>query len=483
MKSKISKAHRAAVHATLERWANTFTNGVPNVEKAKECLRAAYTNGVGLCRSNKTKMAPITFYTVSSPVAFMMAMAIIRGRMNKHDAMATCAALGIDNSFIAPLRRDSLAKWNEQPRWWNPAKTEFSRTWLRAIREEYFTREQRAAQTKGIGTTTWANRTAVLQREDSVLQYRINSLELLVPTLRSLFNDATGLNSTIRQSRSWDGTVRNVTESDTEVKVSRFVNAAIPDSTNTREATGALHRAVEITDLLGDGVADSNGRLFMGNAPKAVDAEILCRILKLDDPAITWEFEVFHHCTTFASFQKSCVILADRPQVHVNEDGNLHNTAGPAVAWADGSKLWFNDGHFMDEGGRRIVEQPEQLSTEHIMRIRNEETRRLAIEKFGWDRFIAEADCPVIDRRRNDIDNTIEMLVGPPRVETARDEWLRRRQQNRMVLFCRSTGRRYFLGVPGDVNTCEAAQNWMADSGVETRLPYAKHPMRLLGAS
>jgi hypothetical protein len=135
----------------------------------------------------------------------------------------------------------------------------------------------------------------------------------------------------------------------------------------------------------------------------------------------------------------------------------------------------------MNEGGKFIVAEPEKLSTEHILRISNEETRRLAIEKFGWDQFIAEANCPMLDSRTNDIDNTIEMLMGPPPADTDNGRW--RNRQNRMVLFCRSTGRRYFLGVPADVTSCESAQSWMADSGTHERLEYASKPMRLLGAS
>ena len=186
---------------------------------------------------------------------------------------------------------------------------------------------------------------------------------------------------------------------------------------------------------------------------------------------------MFHHCTAFAAFQRSCIILAARPQLSLNEEGNLHSATGPAVSWADGTRLWFNDGHYLNECGERIVMASSTLSTAHILEISNEETRRVAIDRFGWDRFIAEANCPVIDRRTNDIDNTIEMLVGAPDADEGRS------RQNKMVLFCRSTGRRYFLGVPRNVSTCEEAQKWMSNSGNNPLIPYATMPMRLVGAS
>jgi len=166
--------------------------------------------------------------------------------------------------------------------------------------------------------------------------------------------------------------------------------------------------------------------------------------------------------------------------VQLNDENNLHNTTGPAVAWADGTRLWFNDGHQMDECGKRIVMEPHKLTTSQILQIRNEETRRLAIERFGWEKFIAEADCPVLDQRRNDVDNTIEMLVGPPRQTNDSSAMI---GPNRMVLFCRSTGRQYFLSVPRDVTSCAEAQAWMANSGSSPALSYAASPIRVVGAS
>lgn len=479
MKSKISKANRTIVRNTLERWAQTLTEGTPNIEKAKECLRAGYKNGIGAARADRNKQQDVTFHIVKSPAALAIATTVARGRMNKKTATELCKTLDIDDGFLSALRRDNLAKWNSDTnKWWHANKNEFIRTWLRAIREEYLPREHAAASTAGLRQRWWRNRTFT-QSNAVELAYRSNDTTLVMPIIRSMLYDHYGLNSISETSRGWDGRPMNSVRQKADIELSKIANQVIWDSNTTLHSSNSLRRAIDINDLL-QTPEENNGSVFLGTIPKAVDAEILCRILKVDDPEMTWEHEVFHHCTSFVTFQKSCIILADRPTVCLNDENNLHSTTGPAVSWADGTRLWFNDGHQMDECGKRIVMEPHKLNTAQILQMRNEETRRLAIEKYGWEKFIAEADCPVLDQRRNDVDNTIEMLVGPP--QRTNDSTVSF-GPNRMVLFCRSTGRQYFLSVPRDITSCAEAQAWMADSGSSLTLPYAASPIRVVGAS
>lgn len=481
MKSKLSKANRTIVRNTLERWVHTLTEGTPNIEKAKEYLRAGYKNGIGAVRYDRNKHQDVTFHVVKSPAALAIAATVVRGRMNKKSAAELCKTLSIDDGFLSALRRDNLSKWNSDTnKWWHANKNEFIRTWLRAIHEEYLTREHSAASTTGLNRRWWRGRT--FNQSNAVeLAYRSNDTSLVMPIIRSMMYDHYGLEGISQTSRGWDG--RNVTSvtQKAELELRKVTNQVIWDSNTTLHASNSLRRAIDINDLMQTQEED-NGSVFLGTIPKAADAEILCRILKIDDPEMTWEHEVFHHCTAFVTFQKSCIVLADRPTVCLNDENNLHNAEGPAVSWSDGTRLWFNDGHQMDECGKRIVMEPHKLTTTQILQIRNEETRRLAIERFGWEKFIAEADCPVIDQRRNDVDNTVEMLVGPPR-HGFDERSAVSVGPNRMVLFCRSTGRQYFLSVPRDVTSCAEAQAWMANSGSSPALSYAASPIRVVGAS
>ncbi len=91
---------------------------------------------------------------------------------------------------------------------------------------------------------------------------------------------------------------------------------------------------------------------------------------------------------------KEFVIVCDRPaELHLEQIGprgwgshRLHNATGPAIAWRDGYALHYWHG----------VRVPADLidgkwTTTDILRERNAEIRRCAIEHMGWDRFIAEA--------------------------------------------------------------------------------------------
>jgi hypothetical protein len=145
--------------------------------------------------------------------------------------------------------------------------------------------------------------------------------------------------------------------------------------------------------------------------------------------------------------------------------------------------------------------------------IRNEENRRIAIDKIGWGKYLAEIGATVADRRENWVDNTIEALIVPPEPEKEINRYAPDVPM-RMLLSCRSTGRKYFLAVPKKVaindlakldaavkraetagrgwsaeppmqtiRNCEDAQNWFAGGAVTTLLPYAKHQIRIVGAS
>ena len=82
------------------------------------------------------------------------------------------------------------------------------------------------------------------------------------------------------------------------------------------------------------------------------------------------------------------VVLTDRPTaLHRDPQGRLHADGGPALAYADGY-----GGHWWHGVG-----VPADLVTgdgwqpDRILRERNTEIRRCAIEKRGWDRFVHDA--------------------------------------------------------------------------------------------
>lgn len=469
---KLSKAKREIITQVRERWTNTVLDGKPDIEKAKTCLIAAYQTGIGAYKVYETIKKPV-FHVVESPLSFGIAHAVKRGRMSKRKARELCFQLGIDYAPFADMRRDKTLRWRQTPpRWYAHTDNEFSRTWLRLIDETHRELETRMAAERntGIRRRRWGG---FRVNGGLDIDMRINSFDIFVPLSRS----------TICDSKLPDLNTTNV-----NVILNSFIDSVLLGSNSTQQTLNTLDIAYrpgierikralarDDEDFAGD---DTTPTLRHEILPE--DAEICCRLMGTDDPRYTWEYEVFHHLTAFAAFEESCIILAARPKMTFDDENNLHNETGPAIEWPDGAKLWFNHGHFLDEYGKDIITAPQSLTTEKILGITNEETRRVAIDRLGWEKFLVEADCPVLDRRQNDIDNTIEMLVGPPARE--KNDW---RRTNKMVLFCRSTGRRYLLNVPFDVMNCAEAQHWMANANrMETnRIPYASHEMRLIGAS
>ncbi len=461
----ISKRQKKIIQEVILRWQETVTAGTPNVEMAKECLRAGYENGIGAWRRRNSKSGNITFFTAESPVQFGLATAIIRGRLSKEKARAFCEAYSIDPAFIKPLRRDKPVSWNSKirDRWWR-STSEFSRTWQRVANEAFANREEIAATIVGTNATTWRQRTNDTNARQLL---STNAPSLWLTLFRSVVQDTTGPLATDTRF----GAI---------VSAPMFPHvwgAMILDSPSTMATRGDLNAAYSESQVFPNDLDLVNrwNNVFLDYSQSAVDAEILCRMLNIKSMLHRWEHEVYHHLTNFACFSKSCVILAARPTMQLNEAGEIHNESGPAVTWADGTRLWFLDGHMLDEGGRIIIEKPRELSVEKILRIRNEETRRVAIDKYDLEHFIVESGCPILDHRENALDNTIEILVGPPEQE----QW----GSKRMVLFCRSTGRRYLLGVPREIESCADGQKWLAGGGADRRLPYANRELNLLGAT
>jgi hypothetical protein len=192
-------------------------------------------------------------------------------------------------------------------------------------------------------------------------------------------------------------------------------------------------------------------------------------------------------------FNDAYMILGSRPTVHTNAENNLHRETGPAVQWNDGTGMWFLDGHVLRERGEQIVLRPETLKAEDINNLKNEEERRVAIDRVGWGKFLADNGATVIDRRDNCVDNTIEVLIKQPK---RRKETWAPEEPLRMVLACRSTGRKYFIAVPKEfgnerfsdtpakeITNCAEAQQWLADGAVTEHLPYANKPLNIVGAS
>lgn len=142
------------------------------------------------------------------------------------------------------------------------------------------------------------------------------------------------------------------------------------------------------------------------------------------------------------------VIFSRKPtEIHL-DNGLLSNENGPAILFADGFAIYSIRGNQVTE---QIVMHPETLTVKQIDSEQNSDIQSIMIDRFGWDRYIAESNAKLIDSRKNEIENTMEALFDTKRFG------------RRLVCTC-PTGRVFVKGIETrkDTSTCEGAQNWLA---------------------
>lgn len=161
-------------------------------------------------------------------------------------------------------------------------------------------------------------------------------------------------------------------------------------------------------------------------------------------------WEVAKSAGWWAPYEKICWVSERHNILNRNGRGQLHCENGPALAYPDGWSIWAVDGVRVDE---QIITSPETQTVKQIKTESNEEVRRIRIERFGWERYLKESGAKRLERRRNDRDAQIEELF---RLDDG---------TQRFVCVDPSTGRRYALGVPSNVKTCQEAQNWINHGG------------------
>lgn len=94
-----------------------------------------------------------------------------------------------------------------------------------------------------------------------------------------------------------------------------------------------------------------------------------------------------------------------------------------------------------------IFLHPNKLTVEKINNENNSEKKRMLIDLMGVDKYLKDSKAQVIHTDSTKL-NGNRALIG-----TQDARWL--------TCQCPSTGRVYFIGVPGDITTCKAADAWL----------------------
>lgn len=179
-------------------------------------------------------------------------------------------------------------------------------------------------------------------------------------------------------------------------------------------------------------------------------------------------FDLAKVCGWWAAYSENCILQDRHSEIHFNDRDQLHNEAGPSIAWRDGVKLWHINGVEVDE---QIVMKPETQTLQQITKEENMEVKRLRAERFGWVNYLKGVNAKRIDLRENPIEFTEEKLYSvkeglhePPRGGRNDDN-----MGNILLCVCPSTAKVFALEVPPTVRTCKDAQIYLS-SGLSDRI-------------
>ena len=101
---------------------------------------------------------------------------------------------------------------------------------------------------------------------------------------------------------------------------------------------------------------------------------------------------------------------------------------------------------------RRVAFHPELIELDEVLSERNAERRRVLLDRYGYSRFLRDANAEKLDAD-TDPGGPRQLL----RVKLEEDEDLLA-----LSCYCPSTGRQYMIQVPPATNTCHQAAAWIA---------------------
>jgi hypothetical protein len=153
-------------------------------------------------------------------------------------------------------------------------------------------------------------------------------------------------------------------------------------------------------------------------------------------------------CGWWWPFKGLCV-LTERPTcLERDEEGRLHSTSGPALAYPDGWSIYAWHGVRVAEA---VILRPESITVRQIQRETNAEIRRALLERYGFERYILDGGGQPIHTDNSGTLYRLDLPGAGPQF---------------MVCVTNSTPeadgtfKRYVLRVPPTVTTAREAVAW-----------------------
>ncbi len=151
----------------------------------------------------------------------------------------------------------------------------------------------------------------------------------------------------------------------------------------------------------------------------------------------------------WAPYDTDCFLSLPPVSISLDDENELHNEEGPAIAYSDGVKIYCIHGVRVPEN---VILEPENQTLSEIIEEVNEEVKRIRITRYGWGRFLEEAGAIIEDSKLVTLDEVqwLESLY-----------YLESQNLKALATYDPSTGRPYFLEVSLDCDTCTEAQQYL----------------------
>lgn len=156
-------------------------------------------------------------------------------------------------------------------------------------------------------------------------------------------------------------------------------------------------------------------------------------------------------------------VLSDRPVVlDLDEADRLHAVDGPALAWRDGRRAWVWHGVRVPHV---VIQAPETLTVAAIHAERDLEVRRIMLERYGYERYLHEAEVTEVHRDGYGVLYSAAVPDDEPVVMV---------EVTNATPEPDGTWKRYLLRVPPGVRTAREAVAWTFDMDPRTYAPRAE---------
>ncbi len=118
---------------------------------------------------------------------------------------------------------------------------------------------------------------------------------------------------------------------------------------------------------------------------------LLHRMPLVGNPAREGLLVLLMHVVDLVPGKEACIVLEKPVELHLDPRFRLHRVDGPAIVWRDGYREWYLQG--VKHSGTFLTKVP---TIAQIRGERNQERRRLLLERYGYEEYLKDAKAELI---------------------------------------------------------------------------------------